>query len=211
MPSSLTDMPSCIESKQELRRVSRALRARIGAEERLLWDESLGNRICALPAFREADTILLYYPVKGEPNLLSVAKRTIDAGKQIAFPVCDPTTHVMRFAAVSTPDDLPPGAYGIPEPPPDSRILTKQDYSRTLCIVPALAYDKRGFRVGYGAGYYDRFLSDFDGVCVGAVYSALLYDTLPTEPTDRAVAWIITEKEVRRGYAKQDRFGNDRP
>lgn len=104
----------------------------------------------------------------------------------------------MRVGAL---DDLVPGAYGIPEPKDGLQAVepTRID----VVIVPALAYDRRGYRLGYGGGYYDRFLPTLSAqaVKVGVQYDLLVWDALPVGPHDVSVDWVITERsvvEVRR-------------
>ena len=190
-------MLSVAEQKKDLRQRYRALRASFSEAERKEWNEALAEQLYALPVYRSAETLLLYVPVKGEPDLLPIARRALADGKRIAFPISDEASCTLRFGCVRSLDELIPGAYGIPEPPIDAPILTKDDFKKSLCLVPGLIFDTKGFRLGYGKGYYDRFLSDFDGVCAGLVYHSLLLQALPIEKTDRAVHLIITEKEVR--------------
>ena len=91
-----------------------------------------------------------------------------------------------------TLDELERGAYSIPEPRADAEVFSHRRHA--LCIVPALAFDRRGFRLGYGGGYYDKFLKEFDGVSLGVTYDALIADKLPTGVYDVPVDVIITER-----------------
>ena len=70
------------------------------------------------------------------------------------------------------------------------------DFTSSVCIVPALVYDKQGFRLGYGKGYYDRFLSGFHGVTAGLIYSDFVVKSLPRGRFDKASDIAITEKGV---------------
>ena len=84
--------------------------------------------------------------------------------------------------------------YGIPEPPEHLPEIT--DFNGAFCVVPALAFSKNGQRLGYGGGYYDRFLSDFDGVSAGLCYSDFFINKLPAEKHDIALDIIVSEKGV---------------
>lgn len=87
------------------------------------------------------------------------------------------------------------------EPVPERcRLVT--DYSRGLCIVPGLCFDAEGYRLGYGKGYYDRFLSAFRGVTVGICYTACTQWRLPHGRYDRQIQLLITEKYIRRTYTR---------
>ena len=106
----------------------------------------------------------------------------------------------MTFHFVSDLSELTTGNYGIPEPPAENPCYSGES---ALCVVPALSYDRLGHRIGYGGGYYDRFLSTFTGESCGFVYRELLAPALPREPHDMAVSYIITEKEVLRAERKE--------
>lgn len=182
------------EKKAALRRELLPRRRGIFQKEKQAWDTALIEHLTERDEFRDAETILFYYPVKGEPNLLPLAEQALRLGKRIAFPLCHPKTHKMTFHAVDTLDELTVGAYGIPEP--DHHLPTVTANDRTLCIVPALSFDRFGYRLGYGGGYYDRFLSEFAGISVGLVYEALCVEELPRDRYDERVDLIITEKGV---------------
>ncbi len=180
--------------KRELRRHYRALRRDLPREDRAAWDRALCERILSLPCFTDANTILAFYPLADEPNLLPVVTAALDNGKRVAFPVCKPETSTMIFRTVCSLDELQSGSYGIFEPTEDCPALT--DFDGALCFVPALCFDRRGNRCGYGKGYYDRFLSAHAVTTVGATYHALITDLLPCEPTDRSVSILITERGI---------------
>ena len=101
---------------------------------------------------------------------------------------------IMIFHEISCITDLKIGMYGIPEPCEDLPVFIPKGHC--VCVIPALAFDKRGYRIGYGKGYYDRFLRDFCGTKVGLCYSEFLKDTIPTGKYDSNVDTIITEKGI---------------
>lgn len=100
----------------------------------------------------------------------------------------------MFFCAVNSPADLTPGRFGIPAPREGAPLAVPT--KNTLCLLPALAAAPDGARLGYGGGYYDRFLQGFPGRTLLPVYRALLFPSLPTEPTDIRAQIIVTEKGV---------------
>ena len=171
-----------------------ALRNELGEEFRTQADQKLTCAFLSLSEYKKASTLLMYYPVKGEANILDIAQIALSEGKKVAFPVCHKETLEMDFFAVASLSDLKKGSYGIPEPDGSCDIIT--DFSSTVCLVPALSFDRQGFRIGYGKGYYDRFLEKHPVYSAGLVYSPLLTDILPKEATDKKVDVIITEKEV---------------
>ena len=170
-----------------------ALRKNINEAEREKKDEILFNKVTALEAYKHSDILLTYYPVKGEVNILPIVFDALKKGKRVAFPISNTDKCTLSFRYVNSLDELVIGAYSIPEPAMNA--LPFENKENTLCIVPALAFDSTGARIGYGKGYYDRFLSSFEGICLGVCYSEFLLDNIPIELTDRLVDIVITDKE----------------
>jgi 5-formyltetrahydrofolate cyclo-ligase len=106
----------------------------------------------------------------------------------------------MDFIFCAGLEELDPSGFGIPEPIlcPDSRLLTAEELflPDTLVIVPALAFDRKGFRIGYGGGYYDRLLERASCPSVGLTFHELLQLELPRDPWDRPVQAVCTEEEL---------------
>ena len=125
--------------------------------------------------------------------LFNIAK---DREIKVAFPISIKDLSVLDFRVVSSFDELSIGAYNICEPSENSEKAIFSD--RSICIVPALAFDRSGNRLGYGKGFYDRFLNSFTGLSVGVTFDELLCDTLPTDAYDVPVNIIITDKESVR-------------
>lgn len=180
------------EQKNILRAELKALRYAIDPKRKAELDSALCDQIISLASFRFADTVLIYYPVKGEIDITPIAIEALERGKRVAYPVCDPECCTMTFKYIASLDQLQRGSYSIPEPPADAPSFEGEESA--LCIVPALAFDKDGFRLGYGKGYYDRFLKTFRGNSLGAVYSDFLKDSLPRGYYDRAVDIIVSER-----------------
>ena len=182
--------------KQELRARLKQKRASIPPEQKKAMDAAIVKRIAASDEFRNASVLLLYAPMPTEVNLLPLVRLARKNQKPVAFPRCDTETNTMRFYILDPNARLIPGAYNIPEPPADAPICEPDRHA--LCILPALTFDPSGARLGYGKGYYDRFLSTFPGITAGAVYESLLVKKLPTEAHDRAVSLLFTDRAVRK-------------
>lgn len=180
--------------KHKLRAYYRKKRAELSHEARELLDIAICSNVSELPIIKNADTVLVFYPVKNEPNILPLIKKLYASNKRVAFPISNRDDCTLTFKYVSDPCDMVMGAYNIPEPPCDA--LDVEDLSNSVCIVPALVFDRHGYRIGYGKGYYDRFLIDFKGKSLGIAYSDFLIDDLPFEPTDISVDMIITERGI---------------
>lgn len=179
-------------TKQELRNRVRQKRAELSPEWKENADREILRRIVASDRFREASAVLLYAPKKSEVNLLPLVSLLREKNIPVAFPKCDPEEKRMEFRILEPGARLAPGAYGIPEPPADAPVCAID--AHTLCLLPGMTYDPDGNRLGYGGGYYDRFLSDFPGVAAGVVYDSFLVRRVPTDLYDRPVAEIFTEE-----------------
>lgn len=141
----------------------------------------------------KSDLILFYSALADEVSLLSAVDYAFKMNKKIAFPFCTDKNGNMSFYYVSLFDDLRSGSFGILEP--DTEKCEKvDDFSNAVCFVPAIAFDKKGYRLGYGKGYYDRFLSEHNVFKIGVCFSELIVDNLPINEYDIAVDALITEK-----------------
>ncbi len=182
--------------KNTLRGVLLQKRAEFSREQRRDMDREIATGLIGSQIFKNASMLLIYAPLENEINLLRVAHEARKRGIPIAFPRCDKENSTMQFYILPEGQKLSPGAYGIPEPPEDASLCVPDE--RALCIVPALSYDLAGNRIGYGKGYYDRYLSTFPGVTVGTAYAAMLLKSVPTEAHDLPVDWLFTERGIYR-------------
>ncbi len=182
------------EEKKQLREELLALRKEISNDERKEAEAAVVMKLLSLASFRFAETVLLYYPIKGELNVLPLADAAIKAGKKVAFPLCDTESSTMTYHLVSDLSELKEGSYGIPEPPLELPVYTPSKDKNDLIIIPAVCFDRHGYRVGYGKGYYDRYLNDFGGTSVGVTFDKLLRSAVPRGRFDKHVSLIVTEK-----------------
>ncbi len=179
-----------LAQKKLLRAQQSALRAAIPTHEKMALDAALCHAMAAHPAFLTCDTLLCFFPVRDEPDFTPLYQLARERGVKTSFPRCVGTQ--MSFHVIADECALEPGRFGIPTPRADAPLATCT--ARSLCLVPALAATKDGLRLGYGGGFYDRFLPDFPGISLLPIYSALVCDTLPREQTDQTVDYVLTEK-----------------
>ena len=179
------------EQKQHLRPTCAATRAAIENKEQKAAD--MCRLLQTLPAFREANTVLCYLAAGSEAETRGIIEACLKAGKCVGLPRCyeDSRMEFLPVTHVSQANER--SAFGISEPPHGAAI---DPGDADLCIVPALAFDRRGYRLGYGMGFYDRYLKRFSGVAAGLCFEESLRDTLPTNQNDRPVHLIITERRV---------------
>lgn len=176
-------------TKNELRALYLSARADMTPEDRERESAEICTRILQSSIYQSASCVLLYAATKGEIDLSAVAADAWSRGKVVAYPRCLDTVGRMAFFTVDSFEQLEKGSFGISEPKMDC--LPLQPTSDALCIVPALAVDAYGNRLGYGKGYYDRFLASFGGVSACAVLAAGKAEQLPHDADDVPVQYII--------------------
>lgn len=191
--------------KAALRPHYEGLRNHLSPTARAEAEGEILARLFALPAWREAPLICGYASVRGELDTRPIWERAAAEGKDYALPVtvtgAAEGRMVFRATGAYTPHELVPARYGLPEPPAHWRALSLADFDRGLILVPGLAFDDGGFRVGYGGGYYDRFLAALRGAnipvtTVGPAFSVCRPAALPREDHDIPVDIIIDERRT---------------
>ncbi len=178
-------------SKKELRKQLLTERRGLDADYRLQRDILIYNKLMELPLIAEADTVFTYVSTETEVDTILFIEAMLSFGKTVAVPKCEGKK--MRFIAIDSLADLETGAFGILEPKGDEEIT---DFRRSICITPALSFDEKGFRMGYGGGYYDRFLSEYTGTSIGICYEDFIGDIV-TEEYDLPVKIVVTEEKIR--------------
>lgn len=147
-----------------------------------------------LSLFPHANSFLFFYPLKGEPNLLPLAEELIKKGKQVSFPKVEGEELVP--VRISSLKEFVPGAFGIPEPPFNPRNIVRKIH---VAFIPGLAFDVFGHRIGYGKGFYDRFLKKSEiPVKVGICFEFQFFPEIPQHPFDIPVDYVVTEKRTVR-------------
>jgi 5-formyltetrahydrofolate cyclo-ligase len=154
--------------------------------------------ICALivasPIYDAARAIHCYLPMRSEVDTRPLIADALARGKQVAVPIVVPKAAELAHAWLeSLAAALTPGAFGTFNPR-DLRPAAPGDWD--LAIVPLLAFDRRGYRLGYGKGYYDRLLAASPVTTIGVGFADQEADALPAEAHDIALDWVITEREV---------------
>ncbi|MBE6533520.1 MAG: 5-formyltetrahydrofolate cyclo-ligase [Ruminococcaceae bacterium] len=183
-------------SKCEARAHFSTLRASISKDARAKKSLDICKKIAQLPEFNECDALFLYAPIKSEADPSALFEIAKAHGMRIAFPISVTDTFELDFRFVNSFKELELGAYGIREPRQNAEkaFFTQ----KSICVVPALSFDSTGNRLGYGKGFYDRFLINFIGLSVGITFDELKCNSLPHENTDISVDIIITDKESVR-------------
>ncbi|WP_028254696.1 5-formyltetrahydrofolate cyclo-ligase [Veillonella magna] len=177
--------------KKGLRLAMKARRQALSEEECKQWAVDLGERITASSYFHKATRIMAYLAMPKEANLDTVIERAIAAGKEVYVPVCVTSTDMVA-AHLQSLDDVERGVLNIRIPRPGYTMCAPEDLD--LILVPGVAFDEKGGRMGMGAGYYDRFLAKATKArCVGVCWDMqVLADAIPMEAHDCPVDALIT-------------------
>lgn len=183
-------MKSITADKAALRRQVRAYGRALSPEARRASDDALLSRFLSLPQVAAADTLLLYHGMGAEPDTARLIPPLLELGKRLALPRCLPERR-LEARLIRADTVLIPHAFGMLEPGEDCPAV---DAGRiTLALIPGLAFDRSGGRLGQGGGYYDRWLPGFGGIRVALCRGALLFDALPRQAHDALVHLVVTE------------------
>ncbi len=176
--------------KAELRSAFRKIRESI--PDRQEKSRQICRKLLSHPAVLSAKTVFLYLSFGTEVETLSLAEVLLKQGKHLCVPRCNTQTRTMVAKELTSIASLQTGSYGILEPEPDAKVIPKEEID--LILLPALAFDKDGYRLGYGGGYYDKFLENFSGITLGLAFGDCVTDRLPRDSFDKPVDEIITEE-----------------
>lgn len=189
-------MDTAALEKQRLREEHLAAREALSEQERFVLDNRITQKLLATSEYAEATTVLTYVSVSSEVSTRMFIECALRDGKTVAVPRCLPG-HCLEFVAIASLEQLVAAPFNLLEPAKELPAVTEDQKNNSICIVPALLVDTKGYRLGYGAGFYDRFLSTYPGkkICL-AYQQSLSRTTLPHTAFDVAVDVVITESEV---------------
>lgn len=184
--------------KSELRAEFLAKRRAVPADKKRKLDGMICKNIINCRSYSYYDTLLLFAALYDEPDLSDLALKALSDGKRVAYPRCIPGSRDMRFHFITSLSDLKKGSYGIYEPDESLPVFDPEDQSCCLCCIPAVTSDRQGYRIGYGGGYYDRFLNVYRGASATVVYSFMTAPSVPHGKYDKKADMIITEGGIVR-------------
>ncbi|WP_314007757.1 5-formyltetrahydrofolate cyclo-ligase [Lancefieldella parvula] len=189
-------MDTAALEKQRLREIRLAAREVLSEQERAVLDDCITQKLLATSEYAEATTVLTYVSVSSEVSTRMFIECALRDGKTVAVPRCLPG-HCLEFVAITSLEHLVAAPFNLLEPAKELPALTEDQKNNSICIVPALLVDTKGYRLGYGAGFYDRFLSTYPGKKICLAYQQnLSQTTLPHTAFDVAVDMVITESDV---------------
>lgn len=172
-----------------------ARRRHVSAQSSLEWSRRIQDSVLRLPEFRLAGRMALYSPIQNEVATADIFRAARESGKEVVFPTV--RERHLEFAMVSHLGELETGSFGIAEPRTAASVPLG---SIDLLIIPGVAFDLSGHRLGYGKGYYDRLLYDPEerGVLAGLCFEVQLIESLPAGVHDVRMDLLVTEDRVLR-------------
>lgn len=165
----------------------------LSEEQYTTLSEQIAFSLYAQKEWVEAKTIGITLSMENEVNTYPIIEKAWEEGKKVVVPKCNKETRTMSFRQISNFDQLETVYMNLREPIPALTEEVNAD-EIDLQIVPGVAYTERGERIGYGGGYYDRYLMHYKGKTLSLAYSFQMVDHIPIEPFDKNVEKIITEK-----------------
>lgn len=187
-----------METKKQIRQEILSFRDAVSESERARMSEAIFQGILSLPEFREAEQVLMFAGYGSEPDTLPWIQACINMGKHVFCPRV--IGEVMEFYEIESIAELVTGYKGIMEPMQDVRkkyTANRKDFM----LVPGTVFDREGNRIGYGKGFYDRYLNNiFCGETAAVAFSLQFVEKgrIPVEATDRKMKCIVTENEIIR-------------
>jgi len=186
-----------MDTKTHIRKEKLKQRSVLSFDERKKKSDCISKALFNLKEFKEADLILLYKDYKNEVMTEGIYQKAVSLDKTIAYPRVNGED--MDFYIVNSADELKEGYKGIFEPVERCLIVKSEDIvnKKVLMVLPGAAFDKAGNRIGYGKGFYDRYIHKMPYITTVAIgYNLQIADEIPAEAFDKPVDYVITENDI---------------
>lgn len=194
---SLPSLHAIQERKKILRARCLACRRALSPEQVAVASRAIQQQVMALPEYACARLVHTYVASKdNEVDTRLLIAQSLARGRRVAVPVIVSGTRRLRHAEIRALDQLQPDLWGLFSPRPGQAVWLEDLDEIDLVVVPGVAFDLRGYRLGFGSGYYDRFLAQVQAIKVGLSYASLLFPQVPAEPHDVPVDFVVTESAV---------------
>lgn len=186
------------EEKKVLRNKILSLRNALEIDNKIKMDESIYRSLFSLDIFNRAKNIFIYLSFGTEINTRTIIEKILQSKKNVYIPKVYKNNKSMKAIKLNSFNDLKENSMGILEPIEDENYIDKKDID--LIIVPGVVFDLEGNRIGYGGGYYDRYLEEIKDVVNKLViaYEFQVIDYIESEDHDIKVDYIVTEEKIRK-------------
>ncbi len=183
-------------NKRELRENALRIRNEFTRQQVSAASEEIIHQLLNHPWYKECSTLFTYVSMDNEVQTHSLILKAISDGKRVCVPRVVPRHYMVAVPIRNLTDDLKKGFFDVLEPIEQLPPISSDDVD--LVIVPGLVFDREGYRVGYGGGYYDKYLEAIPAHCrtIGLAFHTLITDRIPRQAHDKKVMLVITEKEL---------------
>jgi len=181
--------------KQRLRRKYKEIRRNISLEEKKLFDEAIFQSIISSQLYKSAKQILCFVSMDIEVDTRNLINQAFVDKKAVAVPKCIDKNGTMEFYYISSFIDLEESNFSLLEPN-IYKANKVENFDNSICIVPGLCFDNVGYRIGFGKGFYDRFLSKYSEKKVGLCYNNCITKKLPHDCYDISVDYVVTQTGI---------------
>lgn len=196
MPESACHIREIAEDKEKLRKYFISLRANFATGERISAGEKISCELRNLPCIKETSGIAAFYPMRFEPDIWHFVKSLLNSGVKIYLPRFNKEAMEYEMAECLSETSLVPGKFNIPEPPMSVETTDRNVLSNIPWLVPGIAFDRFGNRLGHGLGIFDRLLRQA-GVCkIGICFDFQLAKHIPSDIRDVKMDIVVTEKRI---------------
>lgn len=187
------------DKKKQIRREILEIRNNLSLEKKSNYDKLIANKFFESSYYREANNIFIYISYGSEIDTKCIIARALKEGKNIYVPRTEFSTRLMNAVKINNLNNLIESKYGALEPEKDKPFIDPNDLD--LIVVPGVAFDEYGGRIGYGAGFYDRYFKKINDANKSRImklvlaYDFQLIDKVPTDEEDVSVDAVMTEKQ----------------
>ena len=188
-----------METKSSIRKEMLALRNAMPLEERILYSGKIKENVLSMDEVRSAKTILCFAGYGSEVSTMELMQELLFLGKKVFLPRVN--GEEMDFYRIESPDDLREGYKGIPEPKETCKEVFDANGSKnnvsTVMFMPGAVFAVDGSRIGYGKGYYDRYLEKYDIMNrIALCFSVQIMESIPNDAHDKKASVIVSEKGI---------------
>ena len=180
--------------KKQIRKGLIEKRKNIPKDKKAIYDKEISRKIIESDYFKKATQVLVFASSCDEFDTQLIIEHCRMESKNVFYPLCLDKYGNMKFFKIDSADDLKIGMYNIPEP--KAYCEEYKERENDIVIVPCLSVDKNGYRIGYGKGYYDRFLKNFCGKSICPCYEELTSHKLPTDDFDMKINVVVTQQII---------------
>lgn len=191
------------EYKKEIRDNMREFRNNLSPEAKAKKDKNILKNILKLSVYKKAKTVLCYMSTQKEIDTKELIKKAWKDGKKVALPKCKDSdkkskalSNQLDFYYINSFDELSKQSFGLLEPIEEC-CEKVTNFDESICIIPGFCFDKYGYRIGYGGGYYDRFLQRYTGAKIGVVYKECMFKKLKYGRYDIPTNFVVNDLYIK--------------